>query len=171
MPITVDPTLALSDRVVQSVAAWVESLIAALIVVDDETFPVDLPDGPPVYARQTQNLIPARDGLPCVIVCRTPGRTERDVKRLQFRDAYYPLTVILCEAGNQNAAAAPTPWVAKLRDAIKARIAYGPFEELPEFTRAFHDEGAYLDSTIWDQANVRAVSADVVIFCRVLLTL
>lgn len=159
----IDATLALSDRVVASFAAWVGTLVA-----DTDIVPAEV--ALPVYLRQTQQMVPARDGCPCVIVCRTPGRTDRDERKLRFRDAYFPLTAIICEPGNQNAAAAPSPWVARLRDAIKARAGHGTFEALPEFQRAFHDEGAYLDSTIWDQANVRAVSASVVIFCRVALS-
>lgn len=165
MPI--DTTLSLTDRVAASFHAYVAEVVADADVVPATAGPNG--GAVAVLQRSVANMIPARDGCPVVIVTRTPGRTEREEPKLRHKDVYTPMAAIICEPSNQSAAGAGTPWVGKLRDMIKWRLNRESYEALPEFRRAIVDEAALIDTTLWDQANIRAVMVPVVIFCRVAL--
>lgn len=127
-----------------------------------------------VYRRVVPEFSPERDGLPCILVCPTPGGQETRRRTLSKREVSYPVVLILVDAQNQSPraddpTAAVPEWRSGWRDRVGRELHGTPTagSGFPaEVRMVTPDPNAFLDLAAFEQKNLWWSAVPLKVLCR-----
>lgn len=125
------------------------------------------------YGRDLLAYSPERDGLPGVVVARTPGRGPTSVPKLSWQEWVFPVTALLVTAATGGVSEPDdwrNAWVEAVLDACGGPSPFKVEDDEDSVTEVHYvdpDSLANLDLAVFEQAGLRVASCSVLVTVRV----
>jgi len=150
------PVEPLGYRVATALATKVAELTAAAVPDTVAKF----------YLRETVEYEPSVDGIPAIVVAKTPSTPIARRKLIHCRELEYPFTVLLfsaVEASRKRGA----NWLDSWRDGLGDQLDGAKLSGVTEVVRIKVDDSVVLDLTQWESAKLFAIPLNLKIWCRI----